>query len=496
MGQLIEVQSVNVCCSAAPDSPAAERTFKTERGLRTPLLDSLRDRENEAEENRQKGMLVDRIRVWGKLIPWAKQGGLAILDQGLLSGSNFVINIVLARWLPPEQYGASAVALAALLLLQLLYQGLFLEPQAVFGASTYRDCFRGYLKALLNLHLGTAIVMLIVLSGSAEVALKSGQPGGLPGALFGVAVAAPCILLLWLARRTAYLGVSAAPAAGGSLFYCALTLSGLYLAKAFHLLSPMSALLLMGAGALGASAVLLAYLRLRLPLTLGAAPSVRDTWRQHWSYGRWALASAALVWLPWNIFYPLLSSLSGMTQAGELKALMNFTAPVIQTYGAFSALLLPYSVRVNAREGYAGTFAVTRRVILLCTLGAVAYWVPLLVFRESAFRALYSGRYTEVAYLLPVVALSSVAWSAFFGVANALRALVSPASVFASALVSSCVSLMVGIPAAWAMGVRGVVWSIALSEILAFLMALILLLRKAREAPDAIPTLPELPVSS
>jgi O-antigen/teichoic acid export membrane protein len=452
--------------------------------------------ENEAGENGQKGMpAIDGTRVWGNLIPWAMKGGLALLDQGLITGSNFVLGIVLARWLPPDQYGAYAVAFAVFLLLLMLYQSLFLEPQAVFGASAYRGCFRGYVKALLRLHLATALLIVFVIGVSAEVALKLGQPGGLPGALAGVALAAPCILLFWLARRTSYLEFSPAPAAGGSLLYCALTLSGLYVAYRFRLLSPMSALLLMGLGALGASAFIFTYLKLRLPRTRGA-PTLRDTWRRHWSYGRWALASAALMWVPWNIFYPLLSSLSGMAQAGELKALMNFTAPVLQTYTAVSSLLLPYLVRVHEREGHAGTNAVTRRVTMLCVCGAVAFWAPLLLFKGPVFRLLYSGRYTEAAYLLPVVALGSVSWSAFFGLANALRAMTSPASVFAAVLVSSCVSVMIGVPATWALGVRGAVWSIALSETLAVVMVLVLFRRKVRRTSDAVPTLPELSASS
>jgi O-antigen/teichoic acid export membrane protein len=452
--------------------------------------------EKEAGDNGRKGMpAIDGTRVWGNLIPWAMKGGLALLDQGLMTGSNFVMGIILARWLPPEQYGAYAVAFAVFLLVLMLYQSLFLEPQAVFGASAYQGCFRGYVKVLLRLHLATALLIFCTLGVSAEVALKQGQPGRLPGALAGVALAAPCILLLWLARRTSYLEFSPAPAAAGSVFYCVLTLGGLYMAYRFHLLSPMSAFLLMGLGALGASVFLLTYLKLRLPRTQGA-PTLRDTWRCHWSYGRWALASAALMWVPWNIFYPLLSSLSGMAQAGELKALMNFTAPVLQAYTAFSSLLLPYLVRIHEREGYSGTSAVTRRVTLLCVSGAVAYWAPLLLLKGPVFRLVYSARYSEVAYLLPVVALGSVSWSAFFGLANALRAMTSPASVFAAVLVSSCVSVTIGVPAAWALGVKGAVWSMALSETLSLVMALVLLRRKMRRASDAVPAVPELSVSS
>ena len=44
-----------------------------------------------------------------KFLRWMTKGGLAILDNGLISGSNFLLGILLARWLAPEEYGAYAL---------------------------------------------------------------------------------------------------------------------------------------------------------------------------------------------------------------------------------------------------------------------------------------------------------------------------------------------------------------------------------------------------
>ena len=249
------------------------------------------------------------------VLPWVTKGGLAIVDQGLITGSNFVIGILLARWMAPEQYGAYAVAFAVFLLLAMLYQALLLEPLAVFGASAYHDRVRGYIKTLLWVHLLTALPMFLALCASAGIARRFAGPGGLAGALTGIALSTPFILLFWLARRAFYLQLSPGPAVLGALLYCALTLGGLYVAYSFHFLSALSALLLMGLGSIGAGTFLLGYLRLRLPRGL-PAPTVRDAWQRHWRYGRWAVGSAAMMWIPANIFYPLVSSFGGMAHAG------------------------------------------------------------------------------------------------------------------------------------------------------------------------------------
>lgn len=423
----------------------------------------------------------DPRRIQQKLIPWAMKGGLALLDQAIFSGSNFVISILLARWLSAEQYGMYAVAFAVFMFLVTFDQALLLEPMLVFGSSIYRDCLRGYMKTLLLLHLGVSLVMVFGLCTAAAIVYKLGPGNGLPGALVGVALAAPTVLLLWLAKRTFYLKLSPAPSAGGALLYCTLTMGGLALVNKHGHLSPLTAFLLMGLGGLGASMVLLAYLGLRLSSTQ-KAPSLSDAWGRHWRYGRWALGANAMMWIPINAFYPLLSRFSGMVQAGELKALMNFAAPMLQACAALHTLILPYAARLLQERGSAGVSLVLRRMTLLCVSCAVPYWIVLLLFQRPVFRMLYSGRYTEIAYLLPVVALASVAGSAFFGPSIVLRSMESPGLIFAAVSVSSCVSVAIGIPLTRAWGLEGAVWSIVLSETLAFVAAVVLLRRNARRS--------------
>jgi O-antigen/teichoic acid export membrane protein len=436
----------------------------------------------------------DPGRIQQKLIPWAMKGGLALLDQGVFAGSNFVMSVLLARWLSPEQYGMYAVAFAVLLFLLNFHQGLMLEPMLVFGSSVYRNCLRGYVKALLLLHVGISLAMVFGLLVAAEVISKRGPASSLPGALVAVAFAAPTVLLLWLVKRTFYLKLSPAPSAAAAILYCVLILGGLNFLYHQNRISTLSAFLLMGLGSLCTSILLLAYLVSRLEPSQNA-PSLADTWRRHWSYGKWALGANAMMWVPINLFYPLLSRFSGLAEAGELRALMNFAAPMLQACAALHTLMLPYAARVLHQRGPAGVNIILRRMTLLCVSCAVPYWAVLLLFQGSAFRMLYSGRYTEVAYLLPVVALASVAGSAFFGPSIVLRSMESPGLIFAAVSVSSGVAVAIGIPLTRAWGLRGAVWSIVFSEVLAFVAAVVLLRLKSRRSSETAPNLLPLPAN-
>jgi len=408
------------------------------------------------------------------------KGGLAIVDQGLITGSHFALGVFLARFLSREQYGSFALGFAIFLLLTVLYQALVLEPMTVFGGSVYHEHLRSYLRALLRMHMVVALSILMALGVSAAVARVFGHGSGLPGALAGAALASPCILFLWLARRIFYLQLSSAFAVAGALLYCALFAGGLVLAHRSGLLSPFTAFLLMGVGGFLSGALLLMCLRRRLGATTTAL-HLRDVWKGHWHYGRWALASAAAMWVPSNIYYLLVSSFSALEKAGELRALMNFAAPVQQTQLALSLVLLPYAARVRHQGGSIG--ALTWKITLLCVSGGIVYWIVIigLLRPQTVFRLLYSGKYLEVVPLVAIVGLGSIIGSAFFGPAITLRAMETPKSIFYARFVSSLFCITVGVPLTWALGVRGAVWSIAVSEAVAVLVIAFQLRAKLRE---------------
>src|ERR1039458_3007017 len=101
-------------------------------------------------------------------LPWAGKGSLALLDQGLISGSNFLVGILLARWLVPEQYGAYALAFSIFLFASGFHNALLLEPISVFGPASYGKCLPAYVGKLLRLHFVLAFFLAgLVVAGIA-----------------------------------------------------------------------------------------------------------------------------------------------------------------------------------------------------------------------------------------------------------------------------------------------------------------------------------------
>jgi len=437
----------------------------------------------ETTEPRAKGAAGARG-LLQKALPWATKGGLAILDQALISGSNFLIGIFLARWLRPAAYGAYALGFSVFLLLTFLYQSLLLEPMAVFSGAAYRKSLRGYLTALLWIHLSLTAVGTVVLGTATLVSFKWGAVSDLPGALLGVTLASPCILLFWLARRAYYMKLEPGQAAVGASIYCVSVVSGLFVVYHEGWLSPFSAFALMAIGALITAAYLLFHIRGSLSTEQG--PNLSETWHRHWDYGRWALATAAMTWIPYYMYYPLLTAFRGLVEAGQLRALMNLALPLEQTFTALACLFLPYAARVHGETGPASVGFLTRRIALLYIGGAAVYWTILIPMKGPMFHLLYGGKYMEVTFLLPYVAVETVLWSAAFGPTIVLRAMESPSSVFYARCAASVLSLLVGIPLTFSYGLWGCVLGIVLANAAALVFSVYLLRKKVAVGANAL----------
>src|SRR5437899_1179777 len=83
--------------------------------------------------------------AWWRWRAWAGKGALSVADEVLISGSNFMVSVMLGRWLSSAQYGAYALSFSIFLLLTSIHQALLLEPMSVFGPSLYPDLQREYL---------------------------------------------------------------------------------------------------------------------------------------------------------------------------------------------------------------------------------------------------------------------------------------------------------------------------------------------------------------
>lgn len=398
-----------------------------------------------------------RKRSW---IPWLGKGSLAIADQGIFAGSNFLLNVLLARWLAPAEYGAFALAYSVFLLLLVVHDALFTSPMLVFGSSKYREQFARYLGILLRGHFAFALPGAVLLAAIAFVIahLYSEAVGR---ALLSVAIAAPFILLVWLLRRAFYAQLTLRWAVGGGCVQFVVLFSSVLTFRALGYLTAATGLVALGGSSLVTSLLLLVVLR---PTLTAGASSIRTVWTEHWGYGKWILAAAGPTWLINNIYYLVLPMMAGLAEAGALKALMNLAMPALQSVSALGVLLMPILVRERGRRGHGALKKMTTLAALVFATGSICYLALLLGFGFRILRFLYAGKYvTESWWLLLLVGLLPLVQSVPAVLGAALGSIERPDLYFWAILGGVTSALLLGVPIALDIGLPGALVGFILS---------------------------------
>lgn len=394
---------------------------------------------------------------------WLGRGSAAVADQLLTSGANFALSILLARWVTAEDYGAYAVALAAFLLVATVFQGALLTPSLILGTTRYADRGPEYVAAMVRLHGKLGGLCAVLLGCAAAVYGLFTTQAELARCLAAMAVTAPAVLLWWLARSAWYLRLDPGPAAWGAFGYAVTLLGGVWLLRWQGWLSGETGILAMGMAGLATGLWLLWKLE---PNWRGELTEA-EVWRESWQFGKWEMGIALVAWLPASLCYPVTSAVLGQGEAGGLRALQNFALPVTQASTSVLRLLQPH---VSGRFGADGK-APARLIwgLTAAVFGAAGLYLALVWFLRGPLMAIaYGGRFGLAVDLLPWVVLVAVLSAGTESVAMGLRAMRGSRGILVAFLVAGAVYLLTGVPAARALGLRGVVATLVVANTIAF----------------------------
>jgi O-antigen/teichoic acid export membrane protein len=403
---------------------------------------------------------------------WAKKGSLAVLDQALFSGANFLVNILLARWLPPEEYGAFAVALSIYYLLLGFHTAVITEPMMVFGAGKYREQFRKYFGMVLWGHWVIGTLVALGLSVAAWVFLQLRSPL-MAQALFGLAIAAPFWLLLWLTRQGCYAQLRPNDAVVGSGFNILAVVAGLLLLWRVGVISSLTGFVLLGATGGLASLVLLRELRPQMARYVGN-PTPSILLADHWGYGRWSILGFLLYWASGQILMLLIPIFLGLMAGAAVAATWTLYRPISQFMQALNSLVLPAFSRLASEPD--GQTHLRRKAIGVAGLFAGAaflYALTVSIFAKPILHFLYAGKYDEHWMLIVLFGIAFV-FSVMTGIfVSALKAVGRVKESTKVWLVSTFATATLAIPFMKIWEVEGAVTAATVSYLIAFFIAML-----------------------
>ncbi len=369
-------------------------------------------------------------------------------DQGVASSTNFVLNILLARWLVARDYGAYSVCWSALLVLAAFHNALILEPMTVVGPAAYGDRLNSYFRA--NNHLNWLVSLVLAIAGLL-FAFFYREPV-VRQCLLVMSLCVPGYLLLLTARRKQYVVNQPKRALLLSVVYSPLVFGVI---GGFRMSGRLSAAT--GVAAFGVAWFSVFFLRSD---SHGEGITLKEVARNNWRYGKWLFASAILAVGASDVQTLLLSMLVDLKAAGALRALMNFVLPLSQLLTVFSIYALP---RLSSRAKEWGTHQLLTRGLLFpaALVGmAAAYLGILLLVGGRAEQFLYAGKMQAYMRWLPLLAGSALMSGIGAAFSTLLRAVQNSQHAFIAGVTGSAVGVGCAFLLQRNLGVGGALWSL------------------------------------
>jgi O-antigen/teichoic acid export membrane protein len=398
-----------------------------------------------------------------RLWTWSLKSGTAVLDQGLTSISTFAVNILLARWLAPEAYGAFAIAFAVYLFLAGFHNALILEPMTVLGPANYPQRLGEYFRVQLKLHgLLTAGLAALLIAGGLAIGLFL-KGSALAPVLLAAAAALPFLLFLLLVRRYAYVIQRPALALLTSAVNLVLVLGGLLLLRRLAMTNAVSGFGLLAGAGLSGGALTYFWFATQTMAYFSPNLSLLRVLKEHWGYGKWLVAFAILYQLQSQTQIYLTGAFLGLGGAGVLRAMQTFMMPMIQVVNAIAILSLP----ILSQEFGQGNHAALRHkafgfTALLVTL-AILYEAFLLGFHGSLEQIFYGGKFSSYAWLIPILGLIPVFGALGIGFSLILRAAQKPQLYLYAGLITAPIGLLSALIFIWHWGLGGAAASMVLT---------------------------------
>ena len=409
---------------------------------------------------------------------------LAAADQGLISLSNFLAGVYLARMLDPTQFGVYAVGFLLLHGIGAVQEGIILQPMSTLGAMLGAPRFGRYLTATGMIQVLQASASALAVAVGGWILTRLGNDTAGP-ALFGLWF----VFLVWQPQE--YLR---------RLFYPARRIQDAVLNTAVASGLRLAALVWYGSrgeltGIAGMHAIAWGALA-ALPLGVWQARQywqrtaleLRGTWRENWAFGRWVLGGQLAAWVSLEVYPILAAGLISFAAAGAYRAVQTLVAPVHVVIAALDPFLTPRAARAEARLGRDALRRVLRLAFVYLVVPVLAYLLLVTLAAPALLALLFGDKYVVYSPAVGLFALQYGLWFLYFPYQVGLKALQRTRPIFIAHGLAIVAMFTLGIAMIRLLGVYGAVFGQVLNALIALIVIGLAWRRESRTAmPGSAP---------
>lgn len=385
-----------------------------------------------------------------------RRAGLSVTDQGVVSLSNVLTTILVAKAVDPTSFGVYMLLFSTVFILGSISESLVAGPARVLGIRAEPSEGRAYLDSQLaiQLALGGALAL-----GAAGVMIGLFSMDTVTSVAFGL-----CIFFWQLQELMRVL-----------------QLIGL---RVRHLLF-MDVLnhscrvgFLTGAGLIGILDISTALLAIALGSAIGLLVGLRSTGvrisplrligtatKQNWNYGRWLLMESAVSLASTRLYIYFTALWVDLRAAGAFGAVQTLLNALNVLLLGTVNIVTPIARTRLVRDGYDEWKNWLFRVGIALSALTAALTMLLAVFAEPLLALLFRPEYAAYALLVPLLGVATILRSPNSMLAVAFRTAEKPEVGFTANATSAAVTLAAAYPMLQAWGLYGAAFGIVITQL-------------------------------
>lgn len=398
-----------------------------------------------------------------KFASLGSRGVASISDQAATAAVSFAVSVFVGRHIGVDALGIYATTNALVMLIRALQNSVVLEPMAVFGSRRLENYGR-YFAFLVGLQ-GLTIGFFSLLFAAGAVIAYFAHYLEREGLLI---VLASCLYVNFLCfqmflRRQFYIDHRQYMATIQSVSFLLLVIAGLAalwqvdgvgVGDVYNLLTACSVVVCLVQGGRFWS-------RMHKP----SRAEVRRHARDHWSFGKWILLGVPVGILSYQGFFPFVGFAVSHEAAGLLKAAEALISPFTQVVIGMQLMLVPMTARKVDTMPLAAQKRLAARISLAFLAVSLAYSAAVYLTRDYTIVLLFGEKMRDAVPILAVLSLFPL----FRGMPMAAGVILTSRKQanlrFLSQLVSTVLTLLVGIPLVVYGGVIGAAAGLVASQI-------------------------------
>ncbi len=384
----------------------------------------------------------------------------ALGDQALVSGSNFILGILLARELGLNAYGSFALAWMGVLFVSSLHQAFMVSPMMTFAPK------KGNIINYLTATKWMQLVFAVLIFGLTYLVMAIGGNYFLTENLQSVKWLLPLVTALYVCHD--------------------------YFRKKYYILNTPIKAFLLDALSYGFQLVCLLYYTFYADLSLATAfwvinaafvlaivvalfdekkwsidiALIKENVIAHWHYAKWLIGKAVLQWLSGNYFIIAAGGLLSVAAVGVIRIAQNVIGVLNVFFLAMENYVPVNAAKVHNDSGDQALYQYLKNITFKSSGIILGIIVLLAIFAEPIIEWLYGAEYTAYAYVLRGFALLNIFVFVGMPLRFAIRTLEQTQGIFFAYLLSTLFSLFFAYPFIQWWGLYGVIGGLIITQLI------------------------------